>query len=184
LGRIYLTYCVLALALGDYVRADAAFRDEHLQNTAYLRSEECRVEEELLTAFKDFRPDLLRQVQNDRTLRRLETAIVRIAKSLSVLGEEEDGYDGDVIPARETPSGTIGAARARAQALKERHGRGASGEAAEAKGKATPPLPSVDGGVDGGGSGVSAGATVVPPSPPPRPTVTSPSSSSSSSSSS
>lgn len=34
LGRMYLTYCVLALALGDYVRADAAFRDEHLQNTA------------------------------------------------------------------------------------------------------------------------------------------------------
>lgn len=33
LGRMYLTYCVLSLALGDYVRADAAFRDEHLQNT-------------------------------------------------------------------------------------------------------------------------------------------------------
>lgn len=33
LGRMYLTYCILALALGDYVRADAAFRDEHLQST-------------------------------------------------------------------------------------------------------------------------------------------------------
>lgn len=33
LGRMYLTYCVLALALGDYVRADAAFRDVHLQST-------------------------------------------------------------------------------------------------------------------------------------------------------
>lgn len=34
LGRMYLTYCVLALALGDYVRADMAFRNVHLQSTA------------------------------------------------------------------------------------------------------------------------------------------------------
>lgn len=56
----------------------------------YLRSEECRVEEELLIAFKDYRPDLLRKVQGDRTLHRLETAIVRLAKSLRVSGDEED----------------------------------------------------------------------------------------------
>lgn len=34
LGRMYLTYCILALALGDYVRADMAFRNVHLQSTA------------------------------------------------------------------------------------------------------------------------------------------------------
>lgn len=33
LGRMYLTYCILALARGDYVKADAVFRDEHLQST-------------------------------------------------------------------------------------------------------------------------------------------------------
>lgn len=33
LGRMYLTYCVLALAMGDFVKADTAFRDVHLQST-------------------------------------------------------------------------------------------------------------------------------------------------------
>ncbi|CAM9310230.1 unnamed protein product [Laminaria digitata] len=120
LGRMYLTYCILALARGDYVKADAVYRDEHLQSTVYLHSEECRVEEELLTAFKDLRPDLLSQVQQDRTLRRLETVIVRLAKSLRVPGDDEE----DAIPARETPSGTIGDAQARVGALQEKYGSG------------------------------------------------------------
>eukprot|EP00904_Undaria_pinnatifida_P001671 jgi/Undpi1/11504/HiC_scaffold_30.g13801.m1 len=96
LARMYLTYCILALARGDYVKADAVFRDEHLQSTAYLHSEECRVEEELLTAFKDLRPDLLTQVQQDRTLRRLDTVIVRLAKSLRLPGDDEEGNTDDL----------------------------------------------------------------------------------------
>ncbi|CAM9195867.1 unnamed protein product [Ectocarpus sp. 12 AP-2014] len=167
LGRMYLTYCILALALGDYVRADMAFRNVHLQSTAYLRSEECRVEEELLIAFKDSRPDLLMEAQKDRTLHRLETAIVRIAKSLRVPGDEDD-EDEDIIPARETPSGTIGAAQARAQALKEKYGGGGATPAA-ARTAASPPF-------GGGGGGGSGGASSVPPVPPPRPAVASPSS--------
>lgn len=81
--------CVSTLPLFAF-RAPVA---PSLQRCSYLRSEECRVEEDLLTAFKDCRPDLLRQAQNDRTLRRLETAIVRIAKALTVPGDEEDDYD-------------------------------------------------------------------------------------------
>lgn len=42
-------------------------------------------------AFKDYRPDLLAKVQNDRILHRLETAIVRLAKSLRVPGDEDEG---------------------------------------------------------------------------------------------
>lgn len=58
----------------------------------YLNSEECRVEEDLLTAFKDYNPELLQQVQEDRTLLRLETPIVRLAKSLRIPGDEgEEG---------------------------------------------------------------------------------------------
>lgn len=34
LARMYLTYCVVALANGDYVKAESAFRNEHLQSTA------------------------------------------------------------------------------------------------------------------------------------------------------
>ncbi|CAM9839102.1 unnamed protein product, partial [Ectocarpus fasciculatus] len=172
LGRMYLTYCVLALALGDYVRADMAFRNVHLQSTAYLRSEECRVEEELLIAFKDCRPDLLVEAQNDRTLHRLETAIVRIAKSLRVPGDEDD--EDDIIPARETPSGTIGAAQARAQALQEKYGGGGGGATPAAAAASTTASPPLGGG--GGGGGGSGGAASVPPVPPPRPAVTSPSS--------
>lgn len=52
------------------------------------------MEEELLIAFKDSRPDLLMEAQNDRTLHRLETAIVRIAKSLRVPGDEDDDDEG------------------------------------------------------------------------------------------
>lgn len=33
LCRMYLTSCILALAQGDYVKADEAFRDVHLQST-------------------------------------------------------------------------------------------------------------------------------------------------------
>ncbi len=39
-------------------------------------------------AFKDYRQDLLEKIQADRTLHRLETAIVRIAKSLRVSDDE------------------------------------------------------------------------------------------------
>ena len=42
-------------------------------------------------AFKDYRPDLLMKAQNDRTLHRLETAIVRLAKSLRIPGDEDEG---------------------------------------------------------------------------------------------
>lgn len=52
------------------------------------------MEEELLIAFKDSRPDLLMEAQKDRTLHRLETAIVRIAKSLRVPGDEDDEDEG------------------------------------------------------------------------------------------
>ena len=74
------------------------FCEQPVRNTAapspylslsYLHSEECRVEEELLTAVRDYRPDLLEQAQNDRTLRRLETPIVRLAKSLRIAGDDE-----------------------------------------------------------------------------------------------
>lgn len=44
-----------------------------------------------MTAFKDLRPDLLTQVQQDRTLRRLDTVIVRLAKSLRLPGDDEGG---------------------------------------------------------------------------------------------
>lgn len=63
-----------------------------LFSSRYLHSEECRVEEELLTAFKDFRPDLLEQAQSDRTLRRLEPPIVKLAKSLQIAGDDGDDY--------------------------------------------------------------------------------------------
>lgn len=42
-------------------------------------------------AFKDFDPDLLAQAQGDRTLRRLETEIVRLAKSLKISEDDEGG---------------------------------------------------------------------------------------------
>lgn len=66
--------------------------------SSYLRSEECRVEEELLMAFKDYRPDLLMKAQNDRTLHRLETAIVRLAKSLRIPGDEDEGGESEETP--------------------------------------------------------------------------------------
>lgn len=42
-----------------------------------------------MTAFKDFRSDLLVQTQNDRCLRRLEPPVVKLAKSLRI----DDGGD-------------------------------------------------------------------------------------------
>lgn len=62
---------------------------------SYLRTEECRVEEELLTAFREYRPDLLEQAQNDRIFRRLETPVVRLARSLRIAGEDEEGMGRD-----------------------------------------------------------------------------------------
>ncbi|KAG5180355.1 hypothetical protein JKP88DRAFT_324477 [Tribonema minus] len=43
LHRLFLTEAVVLLARGDYVAADAAYRDAHLQDSEYLRAPECKV---------------------------------------------------------------------------------------------------------------------------------------------
>lgn len=49
------------------------------------------MEEDLLTAFREFKPDLLLKTQSDRMIRKLEPPIVKLAKSLRIEGDEGDG---------------------------------------------------------------------------------------------
>lgn len=75
--------------------------DDDTNTNRYLHSEECRVEEDLLTAFRDFRLDLLAATQNDRCLRRLEPPVVKLAKSLRI--DDDDEGDGGVVERPITP---------------------------------------------------------------------------------
>lgn len=51
-----------------------------------------------MTAFREFKPDLLQKAQGDRYLRRLEPSIAHLAKTLRIPGDEsifEDASQGD-----------------------------------------------------------------------------------------
>ncbi|CAM9209596.1 unnamed protein product [Choristocarpus tenellus] len=117
LAQLYLSSCVLILSTGDFVRADGAFSEVHLQNTAYLHSKECKAEEDFLTAFKNYDALALKKVQDDRTLLRLSTPIIRLAKALSIPGEEED-----IIPAPRNPASSVGDVQTRLDAIKGKYG--------------------------------------------------------------
>jgi tetratricopeptide (TPR) repeat protein len=43
LHKMFLTECIVLLAAGDYVAADRAYKETHLQDSAYLQAAECKV---------------------------------------------------------------------------------------------------------------------------------------------
>ena len=64
LSRAYVSECILLLAMGDTVAATKDFQNVHLQNTQYLSSRECALEEDLIRACNDMDLDALDEVRS------------------------------------------------------------------------------------------------------------------------
>jgi hypothetical protein len=89
LFRALLSTTVLQLALGDIVAADKTYMEVHLQLTSYLRSDECKVAEDLITAIKNFDGEALDLAKKDRMVKYLDPKISELVMSLQVGGKAE-----------------------------------------------------------------------------------------------
>lgn len=64
LSRAYVSEAILTLAMGDTVAASKDFQNVHLQNTQYLSSRECALEEDLIRACNDMDSEALDDVRS------------------------------------------------------------------------------------------------------------------------
>jgi len=64
LSRAYVSEAILTLAMGDTVAASKDFQNVHLQNTQYLSSRECALEEDLIRACNDMDSEALEDVRS------------------------------------------------------------------------------------------------------------------------
>ena len=64
LSRAYVSEAILTLAMGDTVAAFKDFQNVHLQNTQYLPSRECALEEDLIRACNDMDSEALEDVRS------------------------------------------------------------------------------------------------------------------------
>ncbi|CAM9462829.1 unnamed protein product [Chrysoparadoxa australica] len=121
LHKLYLTECIVTLAMGDYVKADQAFREKHLQSTSYLYQPECKLEEHILAAFKQYDQEALEKAKVDGIIGRLDPPVARLAKSLHIGEgldvEEEEESRAAAYTAMPKPQGSVSDVRARLAAM-------------------------------------------------------------------
>lgn len=86
--RLYLTTVIVHLVCGDIVAADRAFT-QHLQEDAYLHSDECKLAEDLLMAFKNGNEEALGVAIKNQGFHYLENAVVRLVKKMTLYGGQE-----------------------------------------------------------------------------------------------
>eukprot|EP00602_Paraphysomonas_sp_CaronLab_P001215 CAMPEP_0185020322 /NCGR_PEP_ID=MMETSP1103-20130426/2920_1 /TAXON_ID=36769 /ORGANISM="Paraphysomonas bandaiensis, Strain Caron Lab Isolate" /LENGTH=403 /DNA_ID=CAMNT_0027551151 /DNA_START=12 /DNA_END=1223 /DNA_ORIENTATION=+ len=96
LCRMMVTVTILQLETGDVVAADRTFL-EHLGNSAYLRSTECKLAEDFISAFKQMDVDMLDEAQRSHHLVHLDRDVQGIARNLSLLADH-NAPDSDPSP--------------------------------------------------------------------------------------
>lgn len=77
---------IILLSLGDVVQADQTYLQEHLDNKHYITSNECKVIDKFIMAFKNSDLDLLDEAQKGENLFYLDPEIQSWAKGLSLFG--------------------------------------------------------------------------------------------------
>lgn len=122
LQKMFLTEAILYLAMGDYVSADLNYRNKHLQMQEYIYAKECKIEEDLLTAFKDYDIERLNAALNEPALLRMAPATVRVARgiTLDTVGDMADQMENleDAKQAALPQYGDLSDLKARLGALK------------------------------------------------------------------
>jgi gamma-soluble NSF attachment protein len=92
---------IILLSLGDVVQADQTYLQEHLDNKHYITSNECKVIDKFIMAFKNSDLDLLDEAQKGENLFYLDPEIQSWAKGLSLFGRGKAAKTGDAKIARE-----------------------------------------------------------------------------------
>jgi len=88
--KAMVTLTFLQLEIGDVVLADKTFVQDHLSSSLYLRSPECKLAEDFITAFKNMDPTQLETVQSARELGYLDFEVQQLAKGLSLMRQKRE----------------------------------------------------------------------------------------------
>lgn len=88
LCKIFVSITILHLTLGDVVRAQQVYLQEHLNSTLYIRSKECELADSLIMAFNNVDVDILDEAQAGAEIHHLDPEIRRLGKELSLLAAE------------------------------------------------------------------------------------------------
>eukprot|EP00981_Chlorochromonas_danica_P002020 scaffold413_cov176-Ochromonas_danica.AAC.16 len=92
--KCFLTETVAQLALGDTVAAQQTFLQQHLNNTAYMRSKECEVADLLILAFNNSDIDQLDKAKMHPHIAFLDREVQNVLRGLDLFAQwEGDGED-------------------------------------------------------------------------------------------
>ena len=86
LYRAYVTTSILQLSIGDVVAAEQTFVQEHLQSSAYLKSNESELADDMIRAVKLFDDEALEKAQKYRAMQSLDPCVRALAMTLKVAG--------------------------------------------------------------------------------------------------
>jgi hypothetical protein len=68
---------------GDVVKAEQVYLQDHLNNSIYLSSKECKMADEFILAFKNYDLELLEDTKNDQNLNYVDREIQNLARKLN-----------------------------------------------------------------------------------------------------
>ena len=88
--KTMLAITILYLTLGDVVKAEQTYLQEHLNNTTYLNSKECKLADELVMAFKNFDVELLDKTLSSPDLNYIDREIQNLARKLTLKSKKKD----------------------------------------------------------------------------------------------
>ena len=89
--KAMLSTTIILLSLGDIVKAEQIYLQEHLNNSTYLNSKECKLADEFILAFKNYDIELLEKTQASPSLNYIEREIQDLARKLSLLSVKTEG---------------------------------------------------------------------------------------------
>lgn len=89
LCKMLTSVTIIQLSAGNVVQADDTFLQEHLSIAVYLRSKECALAEDLLTAMKSRDVEKLDAAQRSPDLTYLERDVQALAKTLTINGAND-----------------------------------------------------------------------------------------------
>ena len=100
--KIMLAITILYLTLGDVVKAEQTYLQEHLNNSTYLNSKECKLADELIMAFKNFDVELLDKTLSSPDLNYIDREIQSLARKLTLKSKKKDKDIGSLTTKMDT----------------------------------------------------------------------------------
>lgn len=102
--KAMLTQTILQLEDGDIVKTDQVYLQEHLSNTVYIRSTECRCAELFINAYKSYDSELLEIAQASKDMHFQDHEVQQLARGLSLTSQRPVASSKKNVPAVEKES--------------------------------------------------------------------------------